>query len=320
MANESNLIQQLMQRRVMRTLSMYLIGAFVLLQVGDMTFEPLGLPDWSMTVLIIGLVIGLPVVALLAWIFDVTPKGVVKTNLNQGVKQPIGLARKLEFALIAVLTLGLGFFVVQELSNDTLVVGIERSVAVVPFTNIGEAFSYLAAGLTTELANVLAAIPDLRVTSAASAITAASLGDDAAIGAALNVAHLVKGSVQKAGEVFRISVQLIRVAHGKLLWTYLTDKEANNILSLQETMAENVAYSLKSTLYLESLRNSARSGTSSPAAYDAYLLALHYRTRSWPSVIEHAERAVAIDPDFVDAHLQLAEIYDQRAGASMRRS
>ena len=323
MQNEPSFLQQFMQRRVMRTLSMYLIASFVLLQVGDMTFEPLGLPEWSMTVLILGLVIGLPTVGLLAWVFDLTPKGIVKTELSDLAEQSIGPARKLEFGLIALLSVALSYFVVQEVRRDASAVQVdlagvvERSVAVVQFRSIGEASNYLADGLTTELANVLAAIPDLRVTSANSATNASGLGDDAAIGAALNVAHLVKGSVQKAGQMFRINVQLVRVLDGKLLWSYQTDKAANDIFSLQETIAENVAASLKSTLYLESLRKIARSGTNSPEAYEAYLLALHFRTDDWSSVIEHAERAVSIDPDFVAAHLQLAEVYAQRVGGTL---
>jgi len=283
-----------------------------------MTFEPLGLPGWSMMVLIVGLVVGFPLAGLLAWLFDVTPSGIVKTDLAGARDQPIGLARKMEFALIAALSFALGYFLLQEFRTASLPEqSVERSVAVVPFNNIGDESSYLAAGLTTELANVLAGIPDLRVTSSTSATTAAELGSDAAIGTVLNVAHLVKGSVQKSGQLFRINVQLVRVNDSKVLWSYQTDKNANNIFSLQETIAKNVAASLKSTLYLESLRTIARNGTDSPAAYDAYLLGLHFRTDNWSSVIEHAERAVAIDPNFVAAHLLLADVYNRRVGGTL---
>jgi len=121
---------------------------------------------------------------------------------------------------------------------------------------------------------------------------------------------------QKADGLYRINVQLVRVNDGKVLWSYQTDKSANNIFSLQETIAGNVASSLKSTLYLESLRTIARSGTDSPTAYEAYLLGLHFRTDDWSSVIEYAERAVAIDPDFVAAHLLLADVYNRKVGGT----
>ena len=113
-----NFIQQLMQRRVMRAMSLYLVSAFVILQVADITFEPLGFPTWVMQGLIAVLVAGLPATAVLAWIFDLTRGGIVRTDTESALDPVPALTtgRKVEVVLVILLCVVLAWFMYVQVS------------------------------------------------------------------------------------------------------------------------------------------------------------------------------------------------------------
>jgi len=306
-------IQQLMQRRVMRVLSLYLISSFVLLQIGDITFEPLGLPGWAMRILIGALIVGLPIALILAWVFDITPEGVVRTDVRTAARQTLGTARKVEIALIIVLTAALGYFMSREWLPEAAEQLSVRSVAVLPFTEIGPKNNYLARGLTAELTNTLAAIPDLHVASYSISRLGSGL-TDLEIGQTLNVANLVKGSVQQMAQTLRVGAQVVRAQDSRVLWSYQVDKQIADVFAIQDEIANNVASNLRSTLYREALSRNAQTRTDNIAAYEAYLTALHHRPNGWPKVLEYAERSTRLDPEFVPALTLVANVYLRRVG------
>lgn len=294
-------------------LSLYLISSFVLLQIGDITFEPLGLPDWAMRVLIAALLIGLPTTLILAWLFDITPDGVVRTDIHTAAHHTFGTARKIEIAVIVLLAASLAYFMSRELSPEQATSMSVRSVAVLPFLDISPENNHLARGLTAELTNTLAAIPDLHVASYSLSLLSGGLSD-LEIARTLNVANLVKGSVQQMAQTLRVGAQVVRAQDSKVLWSYQVDRQIEDVFAIQDEIANNVARNLKSTLYREALSVNAQRRTDNIAAYEAYLMALHHRLAGWPKVLEHAERAAAIDPEFVPAHTLVANVYLRRVG------
>lgn len=314
-----NFIQQLMQRRVMRSISLYLVSAFVILQVADITFEPLGLPTWVMQALIVMLVAGLPATAILAWVFDLTRDGVVrtgsKTDLLPGPS--FTTARKIEVVVIVLLGVALAWFMWTQSggANHAPSSTVNRSVAVLPFASLGGE-DHLALGLTNELTSTLSIIPDLHVASFSFAALG-QLASDMEIAQALKVEHLVKGTVQQANEQLRVTAQVVRARDGKVLWSLTQDRALTDIFTIQDEIATNVAVNLKSTLYREALAASAATRTDNLGAYQAYLQALRHGGIRWHLAAEHAHRAVSLDPDFVPAITLLAQAYLTRLGGSI---
>ena len=308
-----------MQRRVMRAMSLYLVSAFVILQVADITFEPLGLPAWVLQGLIAVLVAGLPATAVLAWIFDLTRSGIVRTGDEEAAQQAPAFttARKVEAVLIVALCIALAWFMYVQMSTESGggVLTMNRSVAVMPFSSFGGE-EHLALGLTNELTSALSIIPDLHVASYSFAAIG-RLASDTEVARALNVEHLVKGSVQQANEQLRVTAQVLRARDGKVLWSLKQDQPLTDIFAIQDEIATNVAINLRSTLYKEALEASAATRTDNLDAYQAYLQALRHRATRWHLVVEHAQRAITLDAEFVPAITLLAQAYLTRIGGSI---
>jgi TolB-like protein len=318
-------VQELVRRRVMRVLGMYLVGAFVLLQVGDVTFDALGLPEWSQRLLIALLLLGLPLVSVLAWVFDITPEGIVRTSAqDDGEIHRLQSGRKFNIAVIIALLLAVGFLIGRDYlrgpAHSVAAPVTDRSVAVLRFTSIDTQGDnrYFADGLTEELISTLAMIPDLRVAARQSSLgMGTDAFSDAQAGGTLNVAHLVKGSVRRAGDDVRVAAQLVRVSDNTVLWSRSFEKTFDDVSAIQDAIAQGVATSLKSTLYKQVVQRLALERTDNVAAYDAYLVALHYRAMRWDRAVEHAKRAVTLDPQFVAAHTLLADAYMRRVGGTI---
>ncbi len=315
----------MMQRRVMRALSLYLVSAFVILQVADITFEPLGLPNWVMQGLIAILVAGLPATAVLAWIFDLTRAGIVRTETTAaeqaGPLPTFTTARKIEVLLMLLLCVALAWLMFLQISDNSdanrskIGAASTRSVAVLPFASFG-GDDHLAPGLTNELTSALSSIPDLHVASYTFAAIG-NLASDTAIADALHVDHLVKGSVQQANGQLRVTAQVIRAHDGKVLWSLRRDQPLTDIFAIQDEIATSIAVNLQSTLYQEALAASAATRTTNLDAYQAYLRALRQRAVQWPLVAEYARMALALDPEFVPAMTLLAQAYLTRLGGSI---
>ncbi|MEH6570872.1 MAG: hypothetical protein V7709_17455 [Halioglobus sp.] len=323
---ETSFFQELSRRRVIRVLSVYLATSFVLLQVADVTFEPLGLPLWSMRALIVLLLLGGPVVAVLSWVFDITPEGVVRTAAPAADEVlRLRTGRKIDGVVIAALLVVItslvtqGYFVTPS-AQVSLAASSDRSVAVLPFTNIGTVADskYFAEGLSVELINTLSMIPDLRVSSGNSSLALNTQMNNADIGKTLKVAHLVRGSVRKANDLIRVSVNVVRVADDTVVWTNTFEHALEDVFALQDEISRDIAISLKSTLYTHVLVQMAQARTHNVQAYDVYLTALHHRrAHRWAKALEYAKRAIELDPQYTAAYALAARTYLTRLGGEI---
>lgn len=332
---ERNFFTELKRRRVFRVIGMYAVASFVLLQIGDVAFEPLGLPAGSQRFLIILLAVVFPLAVMLAWIFDITPDGIVKTAEREvSASGTPWVNPRLDWTIIALLVTVIVYLIwdpdLFSQSGELDVVSAQRpapadraavrnnSVAVLKFSSLSPdpADAYFADGMAAEIQSVLARIPDLRtVAISASRRLSDSELDDPALGERLGVGYLLHGSVRKADDDIRIMVQLVRATDGQQVWSETYQRKVDDVFAIQDLIAEMVARRLKSTLYREGISATARDRTDNFDAYNHYLTALYYQpTGRWDLVADYARRATVADPTFQSAHALLARAYLTRLG------
>jgi TolB-like protein/Flp pilus assembly protein TadD len=281
-----SLWQQLKDRKVIRVAIAYVIVGWLLMQVGEVTFEALGLPPWALTLLIILVLLGFPLALVLAWALEVTPDGIRKDSAGAAVETqdeapPLDLSAP--------------------------------SIAVLPFDDMSEHGNqgYFCEGIAEEILNSLCKIPGLRV---AARLTSFQCGggnlDVADIGRKLRVQTVLEGSVRKSGERLRITAQLVKTADGYHLWSRQFDRDLQDILEVQAEIAESIADTLSLTLREQSA--SAQQAVDS-RAYDFFLRGQSYFGRQTLLGTIYArqmfERALEIEPGFGRAWAGLAYTY-----------
>jgi TolB-like protein len=312
------LIQDLRRRRVVRVALIYCAAAFVMLQVADIIAPALHLPQWTMTFIVVLLAIALLPVLVLTWIVDLTPDGIEITapaGAPPEAARPVVLSRTAVMApatllLIGVL-LGAGALLRGVPAPDA---EIDRSIAVLPFADFSPDGDqeWFSDGLTEEILNALARLPDLRVASRTGSFRFRGSNEEVgAIAASLGVAHILEGSVRRSGERVRITAQLIRAADDVHLWSQNFDRDAADVIRVQEEIAYEIARTMRTALDPQALRRMVAAGTNSVAAYEAYLrgqhLGRHYGLGDGIlDGLAALEMARALDPQFSDAHLATA--------------
>jgi len=315
-------LQELKRRRVFRALVTYAIAAFAILQVIEPVMHGLTLPEWVLKAVVIGLGLGLPVTLLLAWAYDISPRGIERTPAPAGVS-----AKPSARAYRALVLLAVGLLLASPAVLYYLVRGgpptvvasssagaTAASVAVLPFVNMSDDPSneYFSDGLSEEILNALAGIPGLRVPARTSSFAFKGQAQDVAkIGASLRVANLLEGSVRKAGGKVRITAQLVSASDGYHLWSRTYERSLSDVFAVEDEISADIAGALKVQLVPPDRAPSAQVGaTTNPEAYEAYLLGRHQlneRNRaSMEAAIASFRKATALAPGFAPAYADMA--------------
>ena len=333
---------ELKRRNVFRVGVAYLIASWLILQVIDVVAPILELPNWVSRAILLLLAVGFIVSLILAWAYELTPEGVKKekdVDRSQSITPQTG--RKLDFVIIGVLSVALAFFAFERFvwhdhgadaatdastsenvavtDDSTAGVPIEdapRSIAVLPFANMSsdEEQQWFADGLTEEILNALARMPDLLVTARTSSFAYRNTQlDIPSIAAALGVDHILEGSVRRGRDQLRITAQLIRASDGFHLWSETFDRSPDDIIAIQEEIATQIARALNVALDPEALEEMVSAGTGSVPAFEAYLTGTGLLSEAFRSGDEYRaldaraamEEAVSIDPEFARAHYGL---------------
>jgi TolB-like protein len=278
---------ELRRRNVFKVGVAYAIVAWLLVQVSVAVETPLHLPGWMDTFVIVLLIIGFPIALFLTWAYELTPGGVKR--IGAGDKQVVNAG-----------PLSVG---VTEAATPALDAS-KQSIAVLPFVNMSSdpEQEYFTDGISEELLNQLTKLRGLHVAGRTSSFYFKNKNENfRVIGDQLNVAHILEGSVRKAGNRVRITAQLIKVADGYHLWSETFDRELDDIFAIQEDIARAVTNSLALTLNIADVDLSAGS-TQNFAAYDHYLNGLAcVRQTSRDSVIraiDNFKHAIELDPKF----------------------
>jgi TolB-like protein len=224
---------ELKRRNVVRVGIAYVIIGWLLAQVAELAFDAFGSPDWVLKSVLVVLLLGLPLVLFIAWAFEITPEGVkLEKNVDRSQSITAQTGRKIDFIIIGVLVVAVG-----------------------------------ADGLSEELLNLLAKIPDLKVAGRTSSFAFKGINRDLReVGDALNVTKVLEGSVRRAGDRLRVTAQLINVADGYHIWSETYNRQMADIFDIQD----DVAGAITDALQLHLTPGSDRQ-TQNAEAYALYL-------------------------------------------------
>ena len=309
--NPHNFFAELKRRKVFKVGAAYLVVAWLVVQAASIGFPAFDAPPWVLRVFILAALLGFPIAVVMAWMFDITPGGVRLDTSTSGSNRLFALA-----ALLVVLALGWYFYGQPSFRKGDAATPIkadQNSIAVLPFVNMsGKADEdYFSDGMTEELLNVLAKVPQLKVVARTSVFQFKDKGGDIReIGRKLGVTNIVEGSMRRDGQEVRITAQLVRVADGFHIWSETYDRKLEGVFALQDDIARKIADALKLSLGV-STPVAARSPID-PEAYDEYLKgrALMRERRDLPSAIAHLKAAVAKAPEFAAGWSSLSLTYE----------
>jgi TolB-like protein len=306
-----SLFNELKRRNVFKVGIAYLVIAWLIMQVADVMIDNIGAPDWLFKFILLVLGIGFPLAVFFAWAFEMTPEGIKKekdVDRAQSITHQTG--RKLDFMIIGVLVVALGYFIYESrfagepekgsepFSQDaavdsdaaenekralTPIEATDNSIAVLPFANRSnlDDDSFFTDGIHDDLLTQLAKINDLKVISRTSMLKYKdSTKSIPEIAAELGVTNILEGGVQRAGKRVRINAQLIDVTTDEHLWAETFDREmtVENIFDIQSEITRQIVQAVRGELTEEETQALAEVPTDNLDAYEAYL---HARRISW---------------------------------------
>src|SRR5437899_9198178 len=262
-----NFFAELKRRNVVRMAGLYLVGAWLLVQVTGTVLPMFGAPDWLPRSVVILLAIGFLPALIFSWVFEMTPEG-LKRDDEVPIEQSIApqTARRMNRMIIAVLVIALGYFVVDKFvlsprrevalvaarpSGEPKSAANAKSVAVLAFANLSDdkGSEYFSDGISEELLTILQKIPGLHVAARTSAFSFKGKNATAQeIGQKLGVARLVDGSVRKAGDTVRIAARLTRTDTGEQIWSENFTRELKDVFAVQTELAQTIVGQLSGQL------------------------------------------------------------------------
>jgi TolB-like protein/tetratricopeptide (TPR) repeat protein len=330
-----SLYGELKRRNVIRVAIAYLAGAWLLIQVVETLFPIYGLSDSAIRLVVTLVAIGLPVLLVVSWFFELTPEGFkLEKNMPRSISSGRRGGEKLDRFIIVVMVIALGYFTfdkfVLSVSREAALIETARrqghdaavadaygdkSIVVLPFVNLSGQpdQEFFSDGISEELLNLLAKIPDLRVISRSSAFS--FKGKDIVIpevAKQLNVAHVLEGSVRKDGNRVRITAQLVEARTDSHLWSESYDRSITDIFAVQDEIAAAITNALKVELGLVA-GGTAQRVNRELTDFDAYSAYLHGRNlihlrgrENLENAVLELERVLRLNQNFAPGHAHLA--------------
>jgi serine/threonine-protein kinase len=307
--------QELKRRNVVRRNTVYAATAFVILELASIIQEPLNLPDWTVTLVIILLSLGLIVSIILSWVYEINPEGGIEKTLSvdkvrieksADVSVSWKIATYSSFAIIIFLIV---LNVLPERDRSKIPELQVNSIAVLPFENLGsnQTEASLHEALPIALIMEMQNIEGFTVRPRSSTIKYKNTDlRSPEIGNELRVNFLLNGYVQQQGQKIAVDIMLIRAMSEEVVWNASYEMELDDIFKIQRNISKEVVASLKNSFLPKSEQI-----TDNPDAYMAYLTGLNYYWRDesfleYDMSTKHFQRAIDLDPSFVMAYSKLA--------------
>jgi TolB-like protein len=319
------ILKELKRRNVYRVGIAYVVIAWLIMQVTDVIIGNIAAPDWLFKGILMLLAIGFPLALFLAWAFELTPEGIKRdgeVDSAQSIAHTTG--RKLDRVIIGVLAVAVVYFVADKWLDsdgqpvgDSSIVAIERSIAVLPFSNRSAVLedAHFVDGIHDDILTRLANLSGLdKVISRTS--TEQYRGTEKPIlqiGQELGVATILEGGVQRAGNRVRINMQLINAATDEHLWAETYDREltVDSLFEIQSEISREIVTALHAALTEEDKERLASRPTNNLEAYEQFVLgrqAMAKRTAEpLATALQHFEKAIELDASYALAYVGLAD-------------
>jgi TolB-like protein/Flp pilus assembly protein TadD len=305
-------LEEVKRRKVYRVAAAYIIAAGGIIQLASATFPAWELPNWSLRLVILLLLVGFPIALILAWAFDITPQGIRATPETAAPRT--GRRRNVIMLIVtgAVISAATGFFLLPRLAAHK----VDKSIAVLPFENLSDEKenAYFADGIQDDLLTNLSKIGDLRVISRTSVMQyrgkPSNLRD---IGKTLGVSNILEGSVRRSGNKVRVNVQLIDANTDEHIWANDYDEDVTDVFTLQTKLAGEIAKALQAKLSPEEKSQMTTKPTENGEAYVAYEQGLHlscaYEDQAkLRQSAQLYQRAIDLDPNFALALARYSQL------------
>jgi len=321
--------QEMRRRRVFRVMGLYIVGAWLALQVGATLFPAWGIPDAGLHYLFVAAIVGFPIAIIFGWLFQITPEGIVRTlPVDQDDAVDYSLKRT-DYGILAALgVLALivvygGFEKIAETTSEeqTAAERPPNSVAVIPFVNLDTSADteYFSDGVTEEILHKLSKFQELHVLGYSSSFAFKDTDlTPQRVSEVLGVRYLLQGSIRREVDHVRVRASLVDQS-GLQVWSASFDREMRGIFALQSEIANLVAKEMVAEIAPREIEPG--STTSSTEAYEAYLIGLDYLRSRTPRYANKAEevfrQAVELDPDFAPAHAGLAMAIGLDSGSDL---
>jgi len=341
--------EELKRRNVGKVAILYVVASWLLLQVADVCVSLLGLPAWVGKAVFLFLALGFPLALIFSWAYEMTPEGLkreIDVDRDQAITSMTG--SRINVLIVVMLALAIAAVIVDRLIpestpvaqtafidevgetvpvsaqppvNEESPAAPEHSIAVLPFVNMSsdQEQEYFSDGLSEELLNLLAKVPELRVAARTSSFSLKGKElQISEVGEILNVAHVLEGSVRRSGNRVRITAQLIHADDGYHMWSETYDRTLEDIFAIQDEIANEVVAQLK----VELLGATPTVEETDPEAYTLVLQARHLgylgTEEGWRQAEALYDQALVIDPDYAAAWTGLASTYISQANKSER--
>src|SRR5213595_2886252 len=308
----SGFFEELQRRKVYRVAAAYIIAAGFIIQIGSAVFPAWELPNWTLRLVVVLLLIGFPIALILSWAYDVTAQGIRATP---AVSAPGTHRRRNLILLIAtgvIVSAAAGFFLLPRASARK----IEKSIAVLPFQNLSDEKenAYFADGMQDDILTNLSKIGDLKVISRTSVMSYRDGARNAReIGKSLGVGTLLEGSVRRSGNRVRVNVQLINANDDEHIWAEDYDRELIDVFAIQTDLAQKIANELRAKLSPSEKAQMERKPTENGEAYLAFV-----QGHNLSCTVEDLEklkqseqlyaRAIELDPNFALAIARYSQL------------
>jgi serine/threonine-protein kinase len=328
--NLPNFFAELQRRHVYKVGAAYAVAGWLVVQIVTQVFPIFEVSALAQRIIVLVIVAGFPITLILTWLFDITPKGIVRTDDLPATGESrvmqrarVGMDRKMNYVLALLLVTAIGYFVLDRtvLRRDSVkATSNAKSIAVLPLVNTsGDAANdYFSDGLSEELIAVLAKIPGLKIIGRSSSFLFKGKSDDSrTIGEKLGVTNLLEGSVRKQGDRVRIVAELINAADGRAIWSETYDRELKDVFAVQSEIATAVTDQLKIKLLGAPAKSDAAPSNDNLAAYNALQQGTFYFRLSTEEgtrkATEFYGEAIRLDPRYALAYAQLSAAWRQLA-------
>jgi TolB-like protein/Flp pilus assembly protein TadD len=318
--NALNFFAELKRRNVYKIAVTYAVVAWLVIQVATQVLPIFEIPNWGIRLIVLLIVVGFPIALVTAWAFELTPEGIKRTeDVDPALEAQKKSHTWIYVALIAAL-LSTGLFFLGRFTASPKQSGLAdipaKSIAVLPFDNLSEekGNAYFAEGIQDEILTRLAKVADLKVISRTSTQHFKSSPENLPeIAQQLGVAHILEGSVQKAGDQVRVNVQLIKAANDAHLWADTYDRKLTDIFAVETEIAKAISDSLQAKLSGSEQHAIAARPTENAEAHQLYLKGRFFWNKRTGSdlkkSIDYFEQAIAADPSYALAYAGVADAY-----------